>query len=115
MVNLLIASVAIGIAVDDTIHFLHHFRVHFDQYGNVEQAIANSFSHAGRAMVSTSSILGIGFFAFSFATIASVQRFGVLIALTTVVAMLVDLIFTPALLRAFYERKSPDQAPPTSN
>ena len=115
MVNLLIASVAIGIAVDDTIHFLHHFRVHFDQYGNVEQAIANSFTHAGRAMVSTTAILGIGFFAFSFATIASVQRFGVLIALTAVVAMLVDLIFTPALLRAFYGRKSSDQAPPTSN
>ena len=105
MVNLLIASIAIGIAVDDTIHFLHHFRVHFDQYGNVEEAIANSFLHAGRAMVSTSAILGVGFFAFSFATIISIQRFGVLIALTTVVAMLVDLIFTPALLRAFYDRK----------
>jgi hypothetical protein len=105
MVNLLIASIAIGIAVDDTIHFLHHFRVHFDQYGNVEEAIANSFQHAGRAMVSTSAILGIGFFAFSFATILSIQRFGILIALTTVVAMLMDLIFTPALLRTFYDRK----------
>ena len=104
MVNILIASIAIGIAVDDTIHMLHHFRAHFDQHGNVEAAIDNAFEHAGRAMVSTSTVLGIGFFAFSFATISSVQRFGLLIALTSVAAMLIDLIFTPALLRIFYDR-----------
>jgi predicted RND superfamily exporter protein len=110
MVNILIASIAIGIAVDDTIHMLHHFRAHFDQYGNVEAAIDNAFEHAGRAMVSTSTVLGIGFFAFSFATIANIQRFGVLIALTAVAAMLIDLIFTPALLRLFYDRMPKDQA-----
>ena len=110
MVNILIASIAIGIAVDDTIHMLHHFRAHFDQHGNVEAAIDNAFEHAGRAMVSTSTVLGIGFFAFSFATIANIQRFGVLIALTSVAAMLIDLIFTPALLRLFYDRMPKDKS-----
>ena len=107
MVNLLIASIAIGIAVDDTIHLLHHFRVHFDQHGNVELAIDNAFKHAGRAMVSTSVILGIGFFAFTFATITNIQRFGLLISLTAFAAMFIDLIFTPALLRTFYSRTPP--------
>ena len=110
MVNILIASIAIGIAVDDTIHLLHHFRAHFDQHGNVEAAINNAFEHAGRAMVSTSTVLGIGFFAFSFASISNIQRFGLLIALTSVAAMLIDLIFTPALLRLFYDRIPEDSA-----
>ena len=105
LANILIASIAIGIAVDDTIHLLHHFRVHFDEYGNVEEAIRNAFEHAGRAMVSTTVILTIGFIAFSFATGSNIQRFGTLIALTAVTAMFIDLVFTPALLRTFYGRK----------
>ena len=108
LANILIASIAIGIAVDDTIHLLHHFRVHFDQYGNVEEAIRNAFEHAGRAMVSTTVILTIGFAAFSFATVSNIQRFGTLIALTAVTAMFIDLVFTPALLRTFYGRKTAD-------
>ena len=39
MANLLIASIAIGIAVDDTIHFLHRYRVHMSTFGKVEAAI----------------------------------------------------------------------------
>ncbi|MEE2787138.1 MAG: efflux RND transporter permease subunit [Myxococcota bacterium] len=105
LVNILIASIAIGIAVDDTIHLLHHFKVHHEQYGNVEAAIRNAFDHAGRAMVSTTIILGLGFLVFIFATIDNIMRFGLLIALTAVTAMFVDLVFTPALLRTFYRRQ----------
>ena len=111
LVNILIASIAIGIAVDDTIHLLHHFKVHHEQYGNVEAAIRNAFEHAGRAMVSTTMILGLGFLVFVFATIDNILRFGLLIALTAVTAMFVDLVFTPALLRTFYRRPSTTKTP----
>ncbi|MEE2644365.1 MAG: efflux RND transporter permease subunit, partial [Myxococcota bacterium] len=110
MVNILIASLAIGIAVDDTIHMLHHFQIHFREHANVEEAIHNAFEHAGRAMVSTSVVLGSGFAAFSFATISNIQRFGLLITLTAVAAMLIDLIFTPALLRLCFAREETGQA-----
>ena len=103
--NILLASIAIGIAVDDTIHFLHQFRAHVAQHEDVESAIQHSFNHAGRAMTTTSVVLVAGFSVFLAADMFNVQRFGILVALTLVVALLVDLIFTPALLRTFYRAK----------
>ena len=64
MNNLLIASIAIGIAVDDTIHFMHHFGVNRAWSGNIEEALARAMRHSGRAMVSTTVILMIGFFVY---------------------------------------------------
>lgn len=109
MNNLLIASIAIGIAVDDTIHLLHHFRVHFDAHGNVERAIAASMSHSGRAMASTTVILMVGFFAYMAADMANIVRFGLLVGLTALMALLIDLIVAPALLRLFYARPAAEQ------
>lgn len=99
MANLLIASIALGIAVDDTIHFLHHFRAHFIRHGDREQAIRYSFRHSGRALVTTSAILAAGFAVFAVSRVVSLQRFGALIATTVVIALAIDLVFTPALLR----------------
>jgi predicted RND superfamily exporter protein len=100
--NILIASLAVGIAVDDTIHFLHQFRSHLRLNGNVDAAIEHAFSHTGRAMVSTSAILVAGFATNLWATLANFQRFGLLVALTVALALIVDLIFLPAMLRSIY-------------
>lgn len=102
--NVLIASIALGIAVDDTIHFMHHVRLGYAQSGNMDQAIRRSMRHSGRAMTSTSMILMFGFFSYMGASMYNIQRFGLLIGLTVVMALLIDLIFTPALLRTFYPR-----------
>jgi predicted RND superfamily exporter protein len=106
MANLLIASVALGIAVDDTIHYIFHFRVHHRQHGDANAAIAHSLKHSGRALVSTSIILSAGFFVFLSATMYSLQRFGALIGATVIIALLVDLILTPALLRTVFKTRS---------
>ena len=106
MANLMIASIALGVAVDDTIHFLHHFKEHYDRHGNVDAAIAHSMTHSGRAMVATSIILTMGFFVYLFATMYSLQRFGLLIGLTVIMALFIDLIGAPALLRTFYKNKT---------
>ncbi len=111
MNNLLIASIAIGLAVDDTIHFLHHYKVHFDRFGDVEDALSHSFRHSGRAMVSTSMILSVGFFVYLGATLANLQRFGMLIGMTIIAALLVDIIFGPALIRTLF--RSRDKATTT--
>ena len=112
MSNLLIASIAIGIAVDDTIHFLHHFQVYYQAEGDVEGAISHSFRHSGRAMVSTSVILAMGFCVYITAQMSNLGRFGMLVALTVVFALLCDLFFAPALLRATYrDRRRPVEAP----
>jgi predicted RND superfamily exporter protein len=102
MANILIASVALGIAVDDTIHFLHHFREHHGRSGDVEAAIGHALSHSGRAMVVTSIILCAGFSVYLAATMINMQRFGSLIAITVLMALFLDLILAPALLRVVY-------------
>ena len=105
MANLLIASIAIGIAVDDTIHFLHRYRVHRDTYGDVELAISDALSHAGRAMTGTTIILGLGFSVYFSSVMRNLQNFGLLIALTVILALLIDLIFGPALIRTVFGTK----------
>jgi hypothetical protein len=113
MVNLLIASIAIGIAVDDTIHYLHHFQVHYDANGRVEAAIHHTVKHAGRAMLSTSLILCLGFLVYVTANMYNTQRFGALVALTVVFALLIDMVFAPALLRTIYRDRPATAATPS--
>ena len=108
MANLLIASIAIGIAVDDTIHFLHRYRVHMDAFGKVEDAIADSLSHAGRAMAGTTIILGFGFSVYLVSVMNNLQNFGLLITMTVILALLVDLIFGPALIRSVFRDRPAD-------
>jgi predicted RND superfamily exporter protein len=100
--SLLIASVAIGLAVDDTIHFLHHFKVAYEASGDVEWSIHHAIRRAGRAIVSTSLILAMGFMAYLVSDMINIQRFGLLTGLTVLAAVSVDLIFAPALIRTFY-------------
>ena len=103
MANILIASIAIGLAVDDTIHFLYHYKVNFRMSGNVNEAIKQSLNQSGRAIIATSIILSAGFAVYLFSSMYHLQRFGALIALTIFFAVTIDLVVGPALLRTFYK------------
>ncbi len=113
MSNLMIASIALGMAVDDTIHLCHHFRVHFAAHGRVEDAIQHALRHTGRALVVTSIILSAGFSVYLASVMESFQRFGLLIALTVIFAVVLDLTVTPALLRTVFRDR--DDATPASD
>ena len=113
--NLLIASIAIGIAVDDTIHLMHHFKVHYDQGAPVEQALVHARDDAGRAVVSTSVTLLLGNACFIFGSILPTARFGILMGLVFVMALLVDLIVLPAVLRVVCRRPPAAGAGASSN
>ncbi len=103
--NLIIASIVIGIAVDDTIHFLHQFRVHFSDHKDVDAAIDHAFAHTGRAMASTSVILVLGFMVFLAATMYPLARFGALAGMAVAFALLFDLVVGPVLLRMAYQSR----------
>jgi predicted RND superfamily exporter protein len=103
MNNLLIASIAMGLAVDDTIHFLHHFKKHYELNQDVESAVFHAIRYCGRAIMVTSIILSIGFYAYLGASMTNIQRFGTLVGSTVVIALLIDLVFCPALLRTFFK------------
>ncbi len=100
--NLLLASISIGIAVDATIHLLHQFKLSYEITGNVERSIKGAMEHSGRAIVSTGMILMAGFFVYTQAEMINLARFGLLVGLTSLVALIIDLVFTPALLRSLY-------------
>ena len=69
---LLIACIALGIAVDDTVHFLHHFQVTYQTTQSCEAAVRAAAQHAGRAMVATSALLIVGFSIYCFGTNAAI-------------------------------------------
>jgi predicted RND superfamily exporter protein len=100
-VRLLIASVAIGISVDDTIHHVTRLVMEFRRTGSYERALEISMTEVGRALFITSVILVIGFLVFLLSRLDSLQTFGVLLASTIVTALLADFFLMPALMLTF--------------
>jgi len=96
--SMMTASVAMGIAVDDTIHFLTWFRWGLDQGMHRRRAIRVAFHRVAPAMMQTTAIAGFGLAIFAFSTFTPTQRFGYLMLFMLVVALIGDLIFLPALL-----------------
>lgn len=102
LATLLISAIVLGIAVDDTIHFLHHVKRGLKEGLDVEGALSKALSHCGRALVLTSLILASGFMVYMAAYLANAQRFGLLVALALLFALMADLWVMPALLRVAY-------------
>ena len=100
-VRLLIAPVAIGIAVDDTIHHVTRFRHEFSRTGNYREALLLSMADVGRALFITSVVLVCGFLVFVLSVMDSQVSFGLLLASTIVLALLADFILMPALVVTF--------------
>jgi predicted RND superfamily exporter protein len=98
MFTLLIGSIAIGLAVDDTIHFTHNFRRYYLQSGDTTYAIEQTFFTTGKAMLITTIVLSLGFYAYLFGEMISVQNFGLLTGSVIILALLADLLLAPALM-----------------
>jgi predicted RND superfamily exporter protein len=94
-----ITSIAIGIAVDDTIHFLFKFRKELGKTpGDCETAVSNTIRTTGRAIVITSLILVFGFCIFLLASIKSIIHFGLLTGVAMLAALAGDLLILPVIL-----------------
>jgi predicted RND superfamily exporter protein len=100
-VRLLIATVAIGISVDDTIHHMTRFDLEFRRSGSYHQALFASMADVGRALVITSVALVAGFLVFRFSGLDSMASFGSLLATTITVALVADFLLMPALVLTF--------------
>ena len=96
---LAIAMVAIGIGVDDTIHFLMRFRIESRRQPDVAQALKRTFTYSGRGIVITTVILVAGFIPFALSNYLSIFYFGTMLPLALVVALAADLFLVPALAR----------------
>jgi predicted RND superfamily exporter protein len=94
----MIAVIAIGIAVDDTIHYLSEFNARVRATGDQEKAVLQAAESVGRPIVFTSLALTAGFLVVCLSGFQPIRHFGILASLTTAVALLGDLVLTPALL-----------------
>ncbi len=96
--TMMCTSVAMGVAVDDTIHFLAWFR-HACRMGmSRREAILESYRRVATAMTQTTLIGGLGLAVFSFSTFTPTQRFGTMMLTLLLAALVGDLIMLPALL-----------------
>ena len=96
--TLIIAPLIIGIAVDDTIHFVAHYRDAWYESGDVEQALKSTISEVGQAVTFTTLVLGVGFSMLAFSDYMGLAKTGIFGSLSIVVALSSDLLLLPALI-----------------
>jgi len=94
----LVASVCLGIAVDDTIHFLSNYLKNRDKGMGPEENMTLIFRYTGSALIITTLILSSAFGLYIFGDFLPNVNFGILCSVTLMSALVIDLIFLPAFL-----------------
>ena len=92
------ASVALGIAVDDTIHFLSWFRRGVKKGLDRPQAVRLAYGRCGKAMLQTTVICGLGMLVFGLSSFVPTARFAWLMFTLLLAALVGDLLLLPAIL-----------------
>jgi len=92
-------SVALGLAVDDTIHMALGYRHHRERRMGVEEALAATLATSGTGLRLTTAVLVAGFGLLGLSSFAPTRHFGLLTCLTLALALLADLVLLPALIR----------------
>ncbi len=98
MMTITIAAISIGIAVDDTIHYIHRFKLEYNETGNLVRSIENSHKSIGRAMFYTSTIIMLGFSILVLSSFIPTIYFGLLTVMAMFMAIIADLLLLPVLL-----------------
>lgn len=99
----IIFTIAFGIAVDDTIHFLGKFKHELAKGHSKLYALKRSYLVTGKAMILTTLILCSGFLLLMFSTFMGTFYMGLLLSLTLFFALILDLTLLPVLLLLFYK------------
>jgi predicted RND superfamily exporter protein len=96
--SMMTASIALGVAVDDTIHFLARYREQLDRTPDRQQAIVLTYSHCAVPTLQAALISGLGLSVFAFSTFTPTQRFGWLMLCILLAGVVSELVLLPALL-----------------
>jgi len=102
-----VVCLSLGIVVDDTVHFLSKYlRARREQGLDADNAIRYAFNTVGNALIVTSTVLVGGFMIMQFSHFHPSNNMGMLLAITILVALLVDFLFLPPLLLLLDKNKS---------
>ena len=96
--SMMTASIALGVAVDDTIHFLSWFRGNVEQMKDRRAAIIASYKQCGTPTLQAACISGLGLSVFAFSTFTPTQRFGWLMLTILIAGVIAELVLLPAIL-----------------
>jgi predicted RND superfamily exporter protein len=103
--TLLVFSIAFGISVDDTIHYLAKYRLELkSKQWDLKQCVIMAIREAGLGMFYTSIVLFCGFITFTFSQFGGTKALGLLVSLTLLVAMITNLVVLPTLLMTLERR-----------
>lgn len=100
------ACVALGIAVDDTTHFLIRFREFGGRGGNVASPLRKAISQCGPAMLHTTLIGGAGLIVYGFTSMVVVRHFSLAICFMLLMALVADILMLPALVLILRRKRS---------
>ncbi len=95
--TVMVASISLGIAVDDTVHFFVGFHRHRVRGQSKNEAIQSTLTKVGPSLVVTTITACIGFFALSQSAFPPISCFGLLSGIAIIVALLADILLVPAI------------------
>ncbi|WP_024769845.1 efflux RND transporter permease subunit [Aquimarina macrocephali] len=98
---LLLLPVVVGISVDDTVHFISHYRDKLVADGDIKKALYHTIKEVGQAVTFTSLILGLGFGILSFSAMEGTANVGKFGSIAIFSALMCDLFLLPALILVF--------------
>ena len=106
----LLFTIAFGIAVDDTIHFLSKYKMLLEKGLSAKEAIRETFITTGKAIIITSIVLSGGFLTLCFSSFLGTFYIGMLTGLTMIFAIVTDLTLLPVLLHYFTPGEKKNQS-----
>ena len=104
----MVAAVVIGIGVDDSVHFLDAYRRYRLEGADSRDAARGAIRHVGRALVTTSVALSLGFLTLMASAWQTISSFGFFVSLTIMAALVATLFLLPALLLGPWNRSAED-------
>jgi predicted RND superfamily exporter protein len=98
VITVMIGSVAVGIGIDYTIHFINRFKSEFEKSKSELEALDKTLETTGKAILINAISVMMGFLVLVLGSIVPIQRFGYLIAFTMITSALGAITFLPAMI-----------------
>lgn len=106
MSTILVFSIALGISVDNTIHYLARYRLQMKMNDNdIKKSVMAAIQETGPSMIYSASILICGFLIFAFSSFGGTKIVGFLVPFTLLIALITNILVLPAMVLTFYKKK----------
>ena len=106
MSTILVFSIALGISVDNTIHYLARYRLQMKINNNdIKKSVMAAILETGPSMIYSATILICGFLIFAFSSFGGTKIVGLLVPFTLLIALITNILVLPALVLTFNRKK----------